>query len=297
VTSPRRRRLSVCVEFLFADDGASGVAGAIRRAAAAGIDTVEMWGWRGRDLMEIRRALDETGVVLHTMTMDPLLPLGDRECHTAALEAFDRSVEAAARLGCSRLLVTSGDRADGHGEEDARQAIATALASYASRAEAAGMTVLLEPLNSRLDHPRCAIDRCATAIDVVDDIDSPALQIVYDFYHGHVMGDAPQDVLGGGLARLGHVQLADVPGRNEPGTGGIDWLLELGWILDSGYSGIFGLECRPSRSSAEAVGRAQHLLDHLAGVSDDRRHDYGSTKSLGGDATVELRSQPTRPAR
>jgi hydroxypyruvate isomerase len=259
--SARRLRLSVCVEFLFAAD--DGVAGAIRRAAAAGVDTVEMWGWRGRDLVEIRRALDETGVVLHALTMDPLLPLGDQACHTAAFAAFDRSVESAGRLGCSRLLVTSGDKPDGVCDDDAGRAVASALARYASRAEAAGVTVLLEALNSRVDHPRCAIDRGATAIDLVDNIDSPALQIVYDFYHGHVMGEAPQDVLVGGVARLGHVQLSDVPGRNEPGTGRIDWPLELGWILDSGYSGVFGLECRPSRSSAEAVGRTRLLLDAL----------------------------------
>jgi hydroxypyruvate isomerase len=131
------------------------------------------------------------------------------------------------------------------------------------------VTVLLEPLNSKIDHPECVIDRCPAAIEIIDDIGSPALQLVYDFYHGHVMGDAARDVLGSAIGHLGHVQLSDVPGRNQPGTGTIDWPLELGWLLDAGYPGLFGLECRPSRSSADAVEGTRRLLDS---VTTRRRH-------------------------
>jgi hydroxypyruvate isomerase len=265
MTSPGRLRLSVCVEFLFTGDGSLGVAGAIRQAAAAGVDTVEMWGWRDRDLTEIRRALEDTGVALYALTTDPLLPLGDMRCHPAAFHAFDLSIEAAGYLGCSCLLVTSGDRVAGIPHGESMRAITAALAVYASRAESAGMTVLFEPLNSKVDHPRCAVDRCEAAIEVIDGVNSPALKLLYDFYHGHLMGDAPQDVLGGAVGRLGHIQLSDVPGRNEPGTGAIDWPLELGWILGVGYSGHIGLEFRPSRSSDEAVDRARRLLASLAG--------------------------------
>ncbi len=264
------------MEFLFVDEHGLGIPGAIRRAAAAGVDTVEMWGWRERDLTEIRRALDDSGVVLSALTIDPLLPLGDSACHPAALDAFSRSVDAAAYLSCSRVLVTSGNRPAGVGDGDSKQAIAVGLAAYASRAEETGVTVLLEPLNSKVDHPECVIDRCPAAIKIIDDIDSPALQLVYDFYHGHVMGDAPQDVLGGAMDRLGHVQLSDVPGRNEPGTGAIDWPLELGWILDAGYNGHFGLECRPSRSSAAAVDRTRGLLDSLESRTAKMAHDHDS---------------------
>jgi len=70
------------------------------------------------------------------------------------------------------------------------------LADCVQQAERCGITILFEPLN-RADHPRCAIARCAEALAVIEEIDDESLFLLYDFYHGHLMGDAPQDVLKG----------------------------------------------------------------------------------------------------
>jgi hydroxypyruvate isomerase len=254
--------LSVCVEFLFADeDPATTLAERVRRAAEAGAEAVEMWGWRGRDLDALKATLGDSGVSLHAMTMDPLLPLGDLRMGAAVMEAFARSVDAAHRLGCERLIVTSGDRPATIPEADALQATIEVLGECARRAERCGITILFEPLNRAVDHPRCAVARCAEALAIIEAVDQRSLCLLYDFYHGHLMGDPPQDVLQRSIHRLGHVQIADVPGRGEPGSGAIDWALELGWLFDAGYSGTLGLEFHPTGLSSDAFHQTRQLVD------------------------------------
>ena len=275
--SGRSRVLSVCVELLFADgDPTTPLAERVRRAAESGAEAVEMWGWRGRDLAALKAALDESGVHLYAMTMDPLLPLGEPEMGAAVTEAFVKSTDVALRLGCERLIVTSGDAPATISEAEALNNMIGLLGEYARRAECSGITILLEPLNRAVDHPRCAIARCSQALAIIEAIDRASLCLLYDFYHGHLMGDPPQDILEGSIHRIGHVQVADLPGRGEPGSGAIDWGLELGWLFEAGYTGAMGLEFHPTGLSSDAFRQTRQLVDAVDRHVSVRRRGAGT---------------------
>ena len=116
-----------------------------------------------------------------------------------------------------------------------------------------GIVLAIENLNSSVDHPGTTLDSTTAALDVVDEVDSAAVRLLYDLYHSVVMGESPPVVLHGRLDRVCHVQIADVPGRNEPGTGTIDWPGILGWLWSKGYRGALGLEYLPSARTAESL--------------------------------------------
>ena len=97
------------------------------------------------------------------------------------------------------------------------------LKQAAALAEAAGVMLLLEPLNDRVDHPGMYLVSAARGLDIVEAVDSPNLRLLYDLYHSTVMGEETEAVLAGRMHLVHHIQIADMPGRGEPGTGQIDW--------------------------------------------------------------------------
>ena len=120
-------------------------------------------------------------------------------------------------------------------------------------AEAANITLLLEPLNTKVDHPGYTLAHSAQAFEVVRRIGSPRLKVLYDVYHMQIMeGDliATMDVH---LDEIGHIHVADVPGRHEPGTGEIDYGSIARMLRANGYDRGVGLECFPRDRSEDAV--------------------------------------------
>jgi len=155
--------------------------------------------------------------------------------------------------------VVSGDARPGVERSRQRDAITEALLRAAPIASKAGVRLLLEPLNTRVDHPGYFLDSTAEALEVINDVDDPAVRLLYDLYHSIVMGEDPQQVLAGSGHLVGHVHVADVPGRHEPGTGTIDWPLQLAALRSAEYSGAIGLEYKPSRDTESSLELIRQL--------------------------------------
>ena len=86
------------------------------------------------------------------------------------------------------------------------------------------------------------------------------MKLLFDLYHSVVMGERMQDVLGSRLADVGHIHIADAPGRHEPGTGAIDWPATFAWLAENGYHGRFGLEYEPVASMEESLAALRGFL-------------------------------------
>ncbi len=155
--------------------------------------------------------------------------------------------------------MVSGDARPGVERSRQRDAITEALLRAAPIASKAGVRLLLEPLNTRVDHPGHFLDSTAEALEVINDVDDPAVRLLYDLYHSIVMGEDPQQVLAGSGHLVGHVHVADVPGRHEPGTGTIDWPLQLAALRSAEYSGAIGLEYKPSRDTESSLELIRQL--------------------------------------
>lgn len=239
---------SACIETLFTESGGE-PAQRVHAAAAAGFAAVEMWHWRGRDLDALESALQHSGCHLTGMVCEPLQRLVDPSSHARWLEGLDASLAVAQRLGAKALFVQSGEARLGVPREEQREALISALAAGASLARGRGVRLLLEPLNTRIDHPGTFLDHTPEALEVVSAVGRPEVGLLYDIYHSVTMGETPQRVLAGRVHELGHVHLADVPGRHEPGSGGLPWQSILRWLEGQGYRGYVGLEYWPTHDT------------------------------------------------
>jgi len=126
----------------------------------------------------------------------------------------------------------------------------------------AGITIVLEPINTRVDMPGYFYDSTAAVLDVIDAAGRDGVKLLYDIYHMQIMeGDIARSIERL-LPRIGHIQLADNPGRHEPGTGEINYPWLLNRIDALGYAGWIGCEYAPAADTVAGLGWAAPYLRH-----------------------------------
>jgi hydroxypyruvate isomerase len=250
--------LSPCVEWHFAEAG--DLPARIRAAHEAGFAHAEFHLWRDKDMDGIALALAETGVRLTGLCADPRRSLVDPAQHDALYAAVRDTIAAARTVGSPPIIVASGFIREGISAEDHFATATTALRALAAMAEAEGAMLLLEPLNDQIDHPGMYLVSTTLGLDLVEAVDSPALRLLYDVYHSTVMGEDMAAVLRGRMHLVHHVQVADCPGRNEPGTGTLDWAAIVTTLRDLGYQGAIGLEYRPTLPMPQSLAMTRGAL-------------------------------------
>lgn len=248
-------KYSACVEMLFVEAGE--VPARIRAAAAAGIEGVEFWRHSNKDIDAVEAALRDTGIALTGILAEPITPLTDPARHGEFLEGLARSIDVARRLGAPALIAQAGPELPGVPRAPQHDAVVAALSLSAERLRGSGVTLVLEPLNTLVDHAGYFLPSTREGLDIVDEVGRPEVRLIYDIYHSAVMGERTEEVLRGRLDRVAHVHLADAPGRHEPGSGTMDWRQRLAWLNDTGYDGWVGLEYRPT---GPTVASLQALL-------------------------------------
>jgi hydroxypyruvate isomerase len=249
---------SACIEWLFAEE-APDFPDRIRAAKAAGLQGVEFWGASGKDLDAVKAALDESGLPLLGILVEPMLQLTDSGTHEAWLAGVEASLAAALKLGARGMIVTTGDELHDAARTQQHAALVKVLKSAAKIVEGSGVVLMLEPLNDRVDHLGYYLTSTREGLDIVDEVDRAEVKLVYDLYHSAMMGEETETVLDGRLDRVAHVHLADTQGRHEPGTGTMDWQARLDWLFSNGYQGMVGLEYRPSVGTVESLKFREQL--------------------------------------
>ena len=241
------------IDLLFSEAGDS-AADRVRAAAAAGFDAVEMWGPTGKDIPALKEALSETGVSLTAQLAEPRMQfMIPPKNHEPFFVGLDAGVEVAQTLGCPRIVVGSGTGFGGRKRQDQLDELIEIFSKGVAHIEGSGVTLVLEPVNVRVDHPGALLDRTAEAVYVAKGVASPHFGVLYDLYHSTVEGEDVVAELSNAGDLIKYVQIADAPGRGEPGTGEIDWSTRLADLRRSGYDGPIGLEYYPQTASADSV--------------------------------------------
>jgi hydroxypyruvate isomerase len=230
------------------------------RAAAEGFRAVEFLFAHNVDQEAVAGELDRHGLEL--VLFDPEggdFAAGDRGylCDPGQRAHLVKTVEdaiaTARRLRCRRLNVLAGNRVPGVPDAVLRRTAVDNLRQVAPLARAAGITLLVEVLNT-WESPRYFLDSSRLAFDIVREVGEPNVRFQFDCYHVQRM----EGQLIEGLTRhrelVGHVQVADVPGRHEPGTGEVHYPNVLAALERAGYDGFVGLEYRPSGDTAASLG-------------------------------------------
>ena len=166
-------------------------------------------------------------------------------------EGVGRAIEYAEALGCTRLNCLAGVPTTAR--DQASETLADNLRFAAAATQRAGIRLLLEPLNTR-DNPGFLISTTAQALQVLDAVGSRNLQLQYDVYHAQVTEGDLAHTLEINLPRIGHIQIADNPGRHEPGTGEINFPFLFERLQQLGYASWIGCEYKPSGVTEDSFG-------------------------------------------
>lgn len=174
-------------------------------------------------------------------------------------EGVARAIEYAQALGCRQVNCLAGIRPR-HVEPDAaRETFIRNLQYAAPRLAEAGIRLLIEPINTR-DIPGFFLNRTRQAIDIITAVGSENVFLQYDIYHAQIMEGDLARTIEAHLPRIAHMQLADNPGRHEPGTGEINYAFLLAHIDRLGYGGWIGCEYQPASTTDAGLGwAAAHL--------------------------------------
>ncbi len=229
-------------------------------AARAGFDAVEMWFPYEIPAPQMRALLEAHGqrcVGINTLAGDARRGDWGLAADPARRDAFDASVEQAFNyaqaIGCPNVHVLAGQIEPGAPFQPAWDHYLHCLGAAADRAAARNLTVIIEPLN-RLDRPRYLLNTQAQALEALAVLNRANLKIMLDLYHVQRGEGNLIERLRVSLPHAAHVQIADNPGRHEPGTGEIRFDSVFAEIASSGYAGWIGCEYLPSGPTVESFG-------------------------------------------
>lgn len=170
------------------------------------------------------------------------------------------AISYATVLGVKQLNCLAGIAPAGVANDALRSTFVSNLRYAAAQLAAHGLRLLIEPINT-YDIPGFYLNRTQQAIDILDEVGADNAFVQYDIYHAQRTEGELAATLKKHLSRIGHIQLADNPGRNEPGTGEINyaWLFK---HLDAiGYKGWVGCEYKPATTTLAGLGWRQQLTD------------------------------------
>lgn len=259
---------AICIEMFYPGKTAEEKLAAVARH---GFRNVEFWGLADKNLDTYSAAAELLGIRTVNFSGHRRGDLIDSACHALVLEDFAESSAAARRLGAGLLMVLSNELGEGgrvlHSRADipeaARRRSLVEGLSRIMEAVPGDLTVVLEPLNTVVDHPGNYLSSMEAAAAVIRDVGHPRLKILCDLYHQGMMGDDPAAIIREYSGYLGHVHVADYPGRHEPGTGNADWRKILRLLDASGYTGYAGFECSPAGSSDKALDAIHALWENV----------------------------------
>ncbi|MBP2228791.1 hydroxypyruvate isomerase [Azospirillum agricola] len=164
-----------------------------------------------------------------------------------------KAIDYAGTLGCKQINCLAGILPTGACSDKARDQFVENLAYAADALAGAGIRLLIEPINTR-DIPGFFLKRTKQALDIIDRVGSGNLFLQYDIYHMQIMEGDLARTIEANLARIAHVQLADNPGRNEPGTGEINYPFLFKHLDAVGYGGWVGCEYKPKTVTGDGLG-------------------------------------------
>ena len=238
---------------------------AAAKAGFRGVEYLFPYAYDKNQLAEKLKTLKLTQV-LHN------LPAGDwaagdrgNACQPARVGEFQdgvgKAIEYATALGCKQINCLAGVAPAGAAPDALRKTFVANLRFAAGKLKTAGIKLLIEPINT-FDIPGFYLSRTAQALEIMNDVGSDNLFLQYDVYHMQRMEGELAASLKKNLSRIAHIQIADNPGRNEPGTGEINYPFLFRHIDQIGYAGWIGCEYKPAATTVAGLGWAATYLSH-----------------------------------
>ncbi len=228
----------------------------LQAVADAGLSHYEFWPWRNKDVAAIAALNAKLGLVPVQFTASPKRfdqGITDPARRSEFVEDVRLAVKVAKDLGVKLLTVVAGEETAGLSRDEQTRAVIDAFKAGAEVVGPEEITLILEPLNVLVDHPKQHVVRSDHAAEIIRAVGSPHVKILFDIYHQQISEGNLSGNVKAYFDLIGYYQLADHPGRHEPFTGEIRYAHVLRTIHDLGYRGPIGLELNPSGDPAKAI--------------------------------------------
>jgi hydroxypyruvate isomerase len=198
--------------------------------------------WNLEDLKRTAKEQERIGVGI-SATCTKFISLVDESLRESYLDGIRQTIEASRILNVKSVISQTGNVLEGIPRDAQRQVMVETLKRAAPLFEEAGIILEVEPLNGLVNHHGHFLQRSDESVDVIDQVDSPNVKLVFDVYHQQITeGNVIRNAVGY-KDRINHYHIADNPGRNQPGTGELNYINILKAIKETGFDGFIGLEC------------------------------------------------------
>lgn len=232
---------SVCIDAVFEGKFFNESCAAVKKA---GIPAIEFWGWWDKDLDALQAAQANNELEISACCTH-FISLVDPALRANYLRGLEDSIKAAQRLGTQTLISQVGDFREGISRKEQHRSLVAGLREAAPMLEDAGITLVIEPLNERVDHAGYYLVRSDEAFEIIDKVNSSHVKVVFDIYHQQISeGHLIQNIVSN-IDKIGHFHAAGNPGRHELQNGEINYPQIFAAIQKTDYQGYVGLEYWP----------------------------------------------------
>ncbi len=240
--------MSVCIDALFSGKD---FIKSMKTIGLIGVKTFEFWSWWDKDVNAVKSAKDELGLELAAFCtkFESLVDSTKREAY---LEGLKESIEVAKLLNCKKLITQTGNDL-GISREIQHKTLVDGLKMCSPILEEAKITLLVEPLNTLVDHKGYYLYSSLEGFNIIDEVGSPNVKLLYDIYHQQYMEGNLIGNIQSNIKKIGHFHAAGNPGRNELHFGEINYKEVIKAIDDTGYDGFVGLEYFPLENPCKGI--------------------------------------------
>lgn len=252
-------KYSCCIEMIYLEYD---FLDRIRKAKEDGFTYFEFWNWDNKDIPAIKKVMEETGMKLAAFQGNSLGRMCDVNDAEVYLEGVRKGIEIAKELNAANMFVMSDIMQEDRSvkpfdrpvtAEEKRQASVAILKEIAKMVEGTDLTVIIEPLNTLVDHSGYSLCHTVDGISILKEVNCPNIKLLYDAYHMQIMEGNIIDTIKANHQYFGHFHIADVPGRFQPGTGELNYHNILKALSETGYDRICGFECTPVGADSSTV--------------------------------------------
>ncbi|MCL2318776.1 MAG: TIM barrel protein [Treponema sp.] len=257
-------KYSVCIDAVF--KGVDSLE-ALDRVKAAGFEAFEFWNWAGRDLAALRAKADSLGLQCVTF-VGKKANLTDPKERDAWISGMKEAAGVAKMMGTGCLIATAGEDTGAVRNFQRRSIVNTLKAALPVLTEN-NITLLLEPLNGRVDHTGTYLESSDEAFAILDEVGSRHVKLLFDIYHQQITEGDIIRRMKSRISDIGHIHSAGSPGRHELDTGELNYRKIFDILDEAGYEGYAGLEYFPQGDLSPGDASAG---DSLTGLK--RMYDY-----------------------
>lgn len=226
---------------------------ALSNVKKAGFDHYEFWSWWDQDVDAIQKAQEEYGLKVAGFCTR-LISLTDPACRESYKEGLRETIEICHKLGCKTIISQVGNELKDVPREEQHASIVAGLRECVPMLAENDLTLVIEPLNTKIDHAGYYLWEAAEAYQIIDEVGDEHVKVLFDLYHQYAMNDLVLEDVLKNMDKIGHFHMAGYPGRHEPMIDSeIDYPVILKAIRESGYKGSVGLEYLPVNDGAAGL--------------------------------------------